>query len=37
MIDEAGSRGYIVNLGQGLVPDIPIEGVAAMVRAVADR
>ncbi len=34
MIRQAGARGYIVNLGQGLVPDVPPEGVAAMVDAV---
>lgn len=34
LIDEAGARGLIVNVGQGLTPDIPVEGVEAFVKAV---
>ena len=33
-IGQLRGRGYIVNLGQGLTPDSPIEGVAAFVQAV---
>ncbi len=33
-IESAGSAGYIVNLGQGLTPDVPPEGVGAFVEAV---
>lgn len=36
MIADAGSRGYIVNLGQGLVPGTPVEGVGAFVEAVRE-
>ncbi len=36
MIQRAGHLGLIVNLGQGLVPEIPVEGVAAFVRAVTE-
>jgi len=35
-IAAAGPRGYIVNLGQGLTPDIPPDGVAAFVGAVKE-
>ena len=34
MIAAAGPTRYVVNLGQGLVPDIPVKGVAAFVDAV---
>jgi uroporphyrinogen decarboxylase len=34
MIKDSRGAGYIVNLGQGLNPDSPIEGVAAFVEAV---
>jgi len=35
LVRERGAgRGYIVNLGQGLTPEIPIEGVEALVNAV---
>lgn len=33
---QGGPRGYIFNLGQGLVPDLPVEGVAACVQAVVE-
>jgi uroporphyrinogen decarboxylase len=33
---QTGGRGWIVNLGQGLVPDIPPEGVKAFVDAVVE-
>jgi uroporphyrinogen decarboxylase len=36
MIADAGSQGYIVNLGQGLVPGTPVEGVGAFVNAVRE-
>lgn len=35
-IDSVGSTGYIVNLGEGLTPDSPIEGVGALVNAVME-
>lgn len=34
MIEGAGAEGLIANLGQGLTPDSPVEGVAAFVDAV---
>ncbi len=34
--EQAGSRGWIANLGQGLVPDIPPEAVGAYVDAVVE-
>jgi len=36
MIDDAGPIGTIVNLGQGLTPTSPVEGVGALVQAVQD-
>ena len=33
---SAGTRGYIANLGQGLLPDTPLEGVEAFVSAVRE-
>jgi uroporphyrinogen decarboxylase len=33
---EVGGRGWIANLGQGVVPEIPVEGVAAFVDAVVE-
>ncbi|MBM4373288.1 MAG: uroporphyrinogen decarboxylase [Deltaproteobacteria bacterium] len=35
MLDMTGGRGHIVNLGHGLTPDIPLEGVEAFLDAVA--
>lgn len=35
-IADAAGGGYIANLGQGLVPSVPIEGVDAFVRAVVE-
>ncbi len=37
MIDAAGEGGYVVNLGQGVVPDLPVAGVEAFVDAVVSR
>jgi uroporphyrinogen decarboxylase len=34
--DAMGGQGYVVNVGQGLTPDTPVEGVAAFVKAVQD-
>jgi uroporphyrinogen decarboxylase len=36
MMDSAGPTGYIVNLGRGLTPDTPVEGVQALVEAVKE-
>ena len=36
MINDAAGGGYIVNLGQGLVPETPVEGVGAFVQAVKE-
>ncbi len=36
IIQAAGPRGHVFNLGHGLAPDTPIEGVAAAVDAVRD-
>jgi uroporphyrinogen decarboxylase len=34
VLDEGGGRGHVFNLGHGILPDAPIEGVQAMVDAV---
>jgi len=34
MLDETGGRGHIVNLGHGLHPTVPIEGIEAFVESV---
>jgi uroporphyrinogen decarboxylase len=34
IIRAAGPRGHVMNLGHGIVPETPIEGVIAMVDAV---
>ena len=36
MIDQTGGRGHVANLGHGLSPDTPIEGIAAFVDAVVE-
>jgi uroporphyrinogen decarboxylase len=36
MIRDAGPAAYVVNLGQGLFPDVPIEAVDTFVRAVVE-
>jgi len=33
-IEAMAGTGYIVNVGQGVVPSTPVEGVAAFVNAV---
>ena len=33
MVEDAGRTGLVVNVGQGLTPDIPVAGVEAFVRA----
>ena len=35
-VNQAGSRGYIANLGQGIVPDLPPSGIEAYVNAVVN-
>jgi uroporphyrinogen decarboxylase len=35
-IESVGTTGYIVNLGEGLTPDTPVEGVGALVNAVRE-
>lgn len=35
--DAAGSTGHVFNLGHGVLPGTPVEGVEAMVRAVVER
>jgi len=36
LIDDAAGGGYVVNLGQGVTPDVPIAGVEALVSAVRE-
>jgi len=36
MIEDAAGGGYVVNLGQGVTPDVPIAGVEALVSAVRE-
>lgn len=36
LIDDATGGGYVVNLGQGVTPDVPIAGVEALVSAVRE-
>ncbi len=35
-VRQAGSRGYIANLGQGIVPDLPPSGIEAYVNAIVN-
>lgn len=36
IIEEAGPLGHVLNLGHGILPDSPVEGALAMVRACHD-
>ncbi len=36
LIEDAAGGGYVVNLGQGVTPDVPIAGVEALVSAVKE-
>jgi uroporphyrinogen decarboxylase len=36
MIDETGGRGHIANLGHGVAPDTPLDGIYAFVEAVQE-
>ncbi len=36
LIEDAAGGGYVVNLGQGVTPDVPIAGVEALVAAVRE-
>ena len=36
LVAGRGARGHIANLGHGVVPSTPIEGVAAFVEAVVE-
>jgi uroporphyrinogen decarboxylase len=36
LIDATGGRGHILNLGQGIPPQAPVEGVSAFVRSVQE-
>jgi uroporphyrinogen decarboxylase len=34
VVARGGRRGHVFNLGHGITPDVPVENVAALVRAV---
>jgi uroporphyrinogen decarboxylase len=36
MLDQTGGTGHIVNLGHGVIPETPLEGIAAFVNAVPE-